>query len=278
MDTTCDHATRGGMPSRVRGGTSSGPFGPDAPLSYWSSSSVEADVTFLYSDGTGELQPGEIEGLIAQLAERLPGYDPAQYFASQPGIFTRYEHLVVAQGSDDGRAAGLLGARWFDDGDLRFLYLWTGIVAAEVQKRHLTQRMFRYLMRKVLEVRPRPEVIAAKTYSPLWYKVMSRLAGSIPGASLYPRLGLPQDAALTALATRVHRQVAPTLEMLTGSGVILGAQAVVGPDFFPLARPLSGNPDLDRFFEENVSRDDQVLTIIDARNIEDSEFARIFQK
>jgi hypothetical protein len=56
-------------------------------------------------------------------------------------------------------------------------------------------------------------------------------------------------------------------------GVVRGAQAVVGPDFFPRERPLSGMVALDKFFASNLSRDDQVLTCIDLSSVSTSTLA-----
>jgi hypothetical protein len=235
-----------------------------AQSNYWKARVTNGNLEFRYSDGKGEVAAGELERIIADLAQAMPGYNPPQYFASQPGIFTNYAHLVIASECDSGRAVGLLGSRWFKGDDLTFLYLWTGMVAERAQKQELLQQMFFLLLDKALETNRFPPAIAAKTYSPLWYKVMQRLTAAFAGARLYPVLnGIGQEPDMVELARQVHRQLTPTLTMRTDVGVILGAQAVVGPDFFPPVQPRSGDRAIDGHFQTHVTREDQVLTIID---------------
>src|SRR5262249_48955641 len=147
---------------------------------------------FQYSDGKGEITGRELERLIADLADGMPGYNPPQYFASQPNIFRNYAHLVIVNECDSGQTIGLLGSRWFRNEDLTFLYLWTGMVAERAQKHKLLQRMFFFLLEKALENNGFPPAIAAKTYSPLWYKVMQRLTAAFVDARLYPIIGAAQ--------------------------------------------------------------------------------------
>ena len=253
--------------------TASSPRNQTSETAYWLSHEVRGNLDFIYSEGRGHLPAAEMDRLIQDLADGMPGYDPAQYFATQPGIFNRYEHLVIAKTPHDGCVKGLLGARWFENRELRFLYLWTGMVATNTQKRGLTTNMFGHLMWAILMQHPMPQVIAAKTFSPLWYKVMSKIAASIPGAALYPVVGTEQAPELVKMAAKVHRQVTPTLPMEFDVGVVRGAQAVVGPDFFPRERPLSGTASLDTFFGSNLSRDDQVLTCIDLSSVSTSMLA-----
>lgn len=235
-----------------------------AQSDYWKARLTNGNFEFRYSDGKGDIAAGELERLIADLEEAMPGYNPPQYFASQPGIFRNYAHLVTVSERDSGRAVGLLGTRWFKDDDLTFLYLWTGMVAERAQKQKLLQRMFFFLLDKALESNRFPRAIAAKTYSPLWYKVMQRLTEAFAGARLYPVLnGTGQDADMVELARQVHRQLTPTLTMRADLGVILGAQAVVGPDFFPPVQPRCGDRTIDSHFQAHVTREDQVLTVID---------------
>src|SRR5262249_16478597 len=168
---------------------------------YWKARVTNGNFEFRYSDGKGHIAAGELERLIADLKEAMPGYNPPQYFASQPGIFRNYAHLVTVSERDSGRAVGLLGTRWFRDDDLTFLYLWTGMVAERTQKQQLLQRMFFFLLDKALENNRFPPAIAAKTYSPLWYKVMQRLTEAFAGARLYPVLnGTGQEPDMVELA------------------------------------------------------------------------------
>jgi hypothetical protein len=245
--------------------------------SYWLATLDLEDLRCFYSDGKGYLPREEMDRLVQDLVDGMPGYNPTEYFSIHPDIFNRYEHVLIAKSKQDGRMKGMLGARWFEDHDVRFLYLWSGFVATNTQKRGLMTRMFGHLMALILQEHPMPPVIAAKTYSPIWYKVMSRITAAIPGAVLYPRLGTEQDAAMIAIASRVRRLVTPALAMESQTGVIRGAQAAIGNGFFPPERPTSGTAELDRFFLENVTRDDQVLTCIDVSRVNQAAILRAIE-
>jgi hypothetical protein len=61
------------------------------------------------------------------------------------------------------------------------------------------------------------------------------------------------------------------------NGVIRGAQAAIGNGFFPAERPTTGAAELDRFFLENVTRDDQVLTCIDVSRVDQATILRAIE-
>ena len=249
----------------------------DHSTSYWLTTLDLDDLCCLYSDGKGYLPADEVDRLVQDLVDGMPGYNPTEYFSIHPDIFNRYEHVLIAKSKQDGRMKGLLGARWFASHDFRFLYLWSGFVATSAQKRGLMTRMFGHLMTQILQQHPMPPVIAAKTYSPIWYKVMSKIAAAIPGAMLYPSIDKAQQPAMVEIASRVHRLVTPALPMESRSGVIRGAQAAIGNGFFPAERPTTGTADLDRFFLKNVTRDDQVLTCIDVSTIDQPTILRAIE-
>jgi hypothetical protein len=253
------------------------PHSRESNTSYWLTTLDLEDLCCFYSDGKGHLPAEEIDRLVQDLVDGMPGYNPIPYFSLHPGIFNKYEHVLIAKSKQDGRLKGLLGARWFDDDNFRFLYLWSGFVATNAQKRGLMTRMLGHLMTLILREHPMPPVIAAKTYTPIWYKVMSKITASIPGAVLYPSIGTRQMPALIEMASRVHRQVTPTLPIELQIGVIRGAQAAIGRDFFPAERPTTGTAELDGFFLENVTRDDQVLTCIDLSSVDQATILRAIE-
>ena len=233
-------------------------------MTYWKDRKEEADVALLYSDGQGLITEAETQEIITDIGQGLAQYDITGYFASQPGIFNRYEHAVIARDKQDSRTVGLLGTRWFRSDECAFLYLWTGMVAERTQRRKLTQRMFAWLWHKVLEVHEMPAAVVAKTYNPVWYLVMRRIAEALPGSRLYPEVGgKRQDDEMTSLVLKVHRLLAPTLELRIESGVLLEAQkAIGGSGFWPTPPPISGDEQVDRHFESHCSKEDQIIQVL----------------
>jgi hypothetical protein len=249
----------------------------DRSTPYWLATLDLGDLFCLYSDGKGYLPAEEMRQLVQDLVDGMPGYSPTEYFSIHPDIFNRYEHVLIAKSKEDGRMKGMLGTRWFENDDFRFLYLWSGFVATNTQKRGLMSRLFGHLMTIILQQHPMPRVIAAKTYSPIWYRVMSKITTAIPGAALYPSIDREQALAMVDIASSVHRLITPALPMELKSGVIRGAQAAIGNGFFPTERPTSGVADLDRFFSENVTRDDQLLTCIDLSKVDEQTVLRAIE-
>jgi hypothetical protein len=108
---------------------------------------------------------------------------------------------------------------------------------------------------------------------------MKRIADFLPGSELYPLVGdEPQGPNMVALTRKTHQLLCPTLTLRESVGVILGGQAVVGPGFFPSARPCSGDNLLDGYFVRNVTRDDQVLTVIDVSRTSHGEVLEALSK
>lgn len=243
---------------------------------YWKQELEINNLVFRYSDGAGNPRQGELERVVEDLAQGMPEYNPTQYFARQPNIFNNYAHVVTAVEQRSGKTIGLLGSKWFTSNDFSCLYLWTGMVADRAQKQNLTMMMFYLVLEKALSERALPPVIAAKTFSPIWYKVMKRITDFIPSAELYPRIGiLPQRPKMVALARQTHHLLCPTLELKENVGVVLGGQSAVGPDFFPISRPCSGDAILDEYFAGNLTTDDQVLTVIDVSRASRQEVERV---
>jgi len=77
-----------------------------------------------------------------------------------------------------------------------------------------------------------PLVIAAKTYSPVWYKVMSKVTACHPGRGAlslhWHRTGTGDDRDCVQGSPAGD----PTLSLESQNGVIRGAQAAIGNGFF----------------------------------------------
>jgi hypothetical protein len=229
---------------------------------FWKDQLTVKDFTLLYSDCNSEIAPEEKSQIIANLDESLPGYDVKQYFGSQPNIFRDYDHLNIARDST-GNTVGLLGSKWFSSAELTYLYLWTAIIGEQARKSGLLTSIFLWQLSKAVMEKTTPPLIATKTYNPIVYKAMDALHRIIAGSRFYPAInGSSQDPELVAKAKQVVALLCPKLEVKYDSAVVVGGQRVLAPNFFP-ELPSSRDPIVDSYFETNLTRNDQILMIVD---------------
>jgi hypothetical protein len=229
---------------------------------FWKEQLRVKQFTMLYSDCNSEIAPEEKNQIIADLDESLPGYDVQQYFGSQPNIFRDYDHLTVARDST-GNTVGLLGSKWFSSPELTYLYLWTAMIAESARKSGLLTSIFLWQLSKAVEEKMIPALIATKTYNPIVYKAMNALHHLIAGSRFYPAInGSNQNPELVDRAKQVVSLLCPKLEVKYDTAVVVGGQGVLAPDFFP-ELPSSRDPIVDSYFESNLTRNDQILMIVD---------------
>ena len=252
---------------------------------FWKDELAVKGFTLLYSDCKNAISAEESTKIIADLDDSLPGYDVKEYFGSQPNIFRDYDHLTIARDSATGGTVGLLGSKWFSSSDVTYLYLWTAMVAERVRKSSLLSSLFLWELDKAVKERTAPPMIATKTYNPIVYKAMNALHRLIPGSRFYPTIeDSSQNPEMVALAKQVVGLLCPKLEVRYDTAVVVGGQGVLAPNFFP-ELPSSRDPAVDKFFERNLTRDDQILMIVEIprsshealsvllRNAEMSKFA-----
>lgn len=214
-------------------------------------------------------RPLGIEGGAAvtrDLADGLPEFNVAQYFSTQPTIFVDYDHLVTAHEAGSGRAIGLLGARWLGGPELRFLYLWTAMIADAYRHTMLFNRIVGCFFEKVAAHSPDgalPGLIVTKTYNPVVYSIFKSFAlGGGKDIEVYPMLpAQAQDPDMTALAQRIASAISPKLVLQPETGVVPGGQAMVAPDFFPRMEA-SNDIGVNRHFQAHLTRSDQVLCVL----------------
>jgi hypothetical protein len=230
---------------------------------FWKDQLSVKEFTLLYSDCNTEIVPEEKSKIIADLDESLPGYDVQQYFGSQPNIFRDYDHLTVARDSISGNTVGLLGSKWFSSPELTYLYLWTAMIGEGARKSGLLTSIFLWQLSKVVQEKTTPPLIATKTYNPIVYKAMNALHHLIAGSRFYPAInGSNQDPELVGRAKQVVALLCPKLEVKYDTGVVVGGQGVLAPNFFP-ELPSSRDPIVDSYFDSNLTRNDQILMIVD---------------
>lgn len=228
---------------------------------YWKDRWETEGLQMRYSDGQGHARPGTFKQLINELQEQMPGYNAGQYFENQPNIFRDYDHLVVARTSEQGKAVGLVGARWFRDKDFSFLYLWTAMISEQLRGRHLVRNILSFLVEKAAQQHDAPLVFASKTYSPLAFRAFMTGISLVPGvAGVYPDIESDkQRPELVEQARRITALLCPKLEVDYDRAVVRDGQIGVAPDFFPERMPLSGDARMDAYFQQHLTRKDQVL-------------------
>ena len=230
---------------------------------FWKDRIAAEEYTLLYSDCREELPPDEVERVVHDLHEGLPGNDVRQYFINQPSIFRDYNHLTIARDSEGDNTIGLLGSKWFSSPDVTFLYLWTAISVHRVRRKGLLNTMFLWQLEKAIGERGVPPIIATKTTNPIVFKAIRSLHSLVPGSRLYPNIdGSSQEPELVAQAQRVVALLCPTLEVKYDAGVVIKGMAALAANFFP-ELPTSGDPAIDEYFRKNLTTDDQVLMLVD---------------
>jgi hypothetical protein len=198
------------------------------------------------------------------LALGLPEFNVRQYFGSQPTIFVDYDYVVTAYAEGSGRAIGLLGARWLGQGDCRFLYLWTAMIADAYRNSLLFNRMLKSFFLHVTagDENGLPSMIVTKTYNPVVYGIFKSFSQAVSGLQIYPQIpDVGQTLEMRSVAEKVAHGISPLLQLDPETGVIRGGQAMVAPDFFPRME-MSSDSDVNAHFQSHLTRADQILCIL----------------
>jgi hypothetical protein len=242
---------------------------------YWKDELKVGGVVLKYSDCQGAAGEDEFERIVRDLQAGMPGYNVPQYFGSQPGIFRKYSHLVVAQTADSHETVGLFGAKWFVGPTRRFLYFWTAMVAESHRRTAVTSAMVLWTLERAAAADGVPDVLASKTYSPVAFQALALINEVFPGVEFYPRTDNgPQSPKLVERARELVTMLCPTLDVDFETSVVRGGQAVLAPEFFPNPMPLSGDANVDRFFSR-LTRDDQILVLVDVPTEAQAAFTRV---
>lgn len=230
----------------------------------WKTQRALSHAILCYSDRSTPLSPARATKIIEDLANALPRHDVQQYFASQPDMFSNYDHLTVAYDTTGTTAIGLLVTKWFEARSFAYLYVWTTMVAERAQRTNLLSSLFLWQLAGAVTERRAPPVIAAKTYSPVAFNAMRALHRLLPGSELYPQMSALQPADATrAAAMEVAAVLCPHLTVDLDRAVVIGGQGLAA-NFFP-EMPMSGDVAVDEFFAERLTPSDQVLVVLDLR-------------
>jgi hypothetical protein len=218
---------------------------------------------FCFLDSEKSPTPEDQVKIVRDLGEVLPDYDVAQYFGSQPTIFDDYDHLTVAIDEQSSGVVGLVACRWMSVDQDPFLYIWTAMLGHAWQRSGLFMQMVTSHLENIDSIRGIPTTVATKTYNPAVYSILRRVSSLVEGATLYPEIPQTQQPqAMESTARRVAEVVCPSLAIEFDVGRVVGGQGVLAPDFFP-GMPFSTDPDVHDHFAKCVTRDDQILCVLD---------------
>lgn len=217
-------------------------------------------VRLIYSECSPGLCSETQASIIRELNAVMPRFDVAQYFGSQPTIFSDYDHLVVAV-NEQSEVVGMIGARWLKMGEEPFFYLWTAMVGDQFRSTPLFRCIVAELFVQTSARRGFPSLIVTKTYNPVVYNIIYRLTRGMDDTELYPNVDGPQSETSRALALRIASSVCPSLPFEVETGRVVGGQAVLAPNFFPEMQA-SKNSDVFGYFERLLTRDDQILCVV----------------
>lgn len=244
---------------------------------YWINKTNKKKYTFYYSEGRMSIDESEKKMIISDLYNGLDGYDVFQYFGSQPNIFHDYDHVVVAKDLEN-KAIGLIGSKWFESSEIKFIYIWTAIVVNEYQKTNLIHEMTMHMLTEAFLKKGFTNFIVTKTYNPTVYKLFFTYSKMFQHAGIYP--DILQDIAADSIRNIVDKVAAlvfPKLKFDKKTGRVIGGQSVLAPNFFPNL-PYCNNIDIYNYFKSNLTPDDQILTILYIPDAEKQTYVTKFLK
>jgi hypothetical protein len=211
----------------------------------------------------------EIEGvcqdsIVADLAGSMAGYDPENYY--KHFSLTDYHHLQVAR-DGTGRCRALLGTTSSTCCGEPFLFLVTGFVSDRDQGKGLMRQMIARTMLTLAAEGFHPGILAARTYNPIWYRMLGGFERLLDGSSFYPRPApAEQDPVLAQLAADVVAKANPGARFDPCLGVLRDGLAKT-PTLFRHNRPRSGDGAVDGLFHGELGAIDLVLTLLDIRRV-----------
>ena len=222
------------------------------------------DFHFLYRHG-GKVYPTSLkQKVIADLKKNMPDYGIEQYFATQAHIFEQADHMAMAVDRKTDEFVSMYAGRWFEQQDIRFLYIWTAMVGNAYRGRRVYTSTRSVFYNGVCRSRfPFPQLVAMKTYSPLIYTAYAAFS-RVQGVTVYPNLydmAHPRPE-LRALAGKVAALLCPKQPYDENLSILRGAQAAVAPDYHPYMQK-TDNAVIWEFFAHNLTRADQVLCLVD---------------
>ena len=240
---------------------------------YWKKEQKFAGYTLRFSICDVLLDKDERLQILRDLDEGLLEYNVFEYFDAQPKIFNEYSHLVLIKENATNKTIGMLGAKSTQGSDFKFLYFRTAVLTTKYQGSMLLFKAYSWLLANAIENDGFYNVITAKTYNPVVYRIFQRnkeLLGDQVG--LYPHINARNDATMVGLAKSICHVLCPTLEFDEDSGCIRRGQAMA-PTFYPRLPTCSDDVVYD-YFKKHLTFEDQILCVVNIPTSLEQEFKR----
>jgi hypothetical protein len=135
------------------------------------------------------------------------------------------------------------------------------------QGKGVMRRMIAHLVLALARRGFHPGVLAARTYNPVWYRMLAGLGSALPGSVFYPRPSAPGKIP-SSLAWPPSWSPAPTRapRSTPASGCCETAWRAPRRCFAAVA-PRSGDSGVDGLFHDELGAIDLVLTLLDIRRV-----------
>jgi GNAT superfamily N-acetyltransferase len=241
---------------------------------------AQADLRTHYIRDPFAIETIDVDQIVQELAEASPNSTPSAWVGSMP--LTEYDHVVLASDRRSGHCLGVMGARdGVTERDEEFLFIHTGFVAERARGRGLMRRMIALTLLRAAGNDTMPRVIAARTSSRLFYRVLHDFGTRIPEVAVYPDLEAgPVSLPAAGLAQRIARQVARGTRFEPGTGALRGGLLAAGGASIPST--LSHDPRIDELFGRTLAPSDQILAMVDLRGASEDaiveEARRIYRR
>lgn len=241
---------------------------------------AQSDLRTHYIRDPFAIETIDVDQIVQELAEASPNSTPSAWVGHMP--LTEYDHVVLASDRRSGRCVGVMGARdGVTDRDEEFLFIHTGFVAERARGRGLMRRMIALTLLRAAGNDAMPRIIAARTSSRLFYRVLHDFGTRIPEVGVYPDLAAgPVSLPAAGLAQRIARQVARGTRFEPGTGALRGGLLAAGGA--PLPPMLSHDKRIDELFGRTLAPSDQILAMVDLRRASEDiiveEARRIYRR
>ncbi len=224
---------------------------------------AQSDLRTHYIRDPFAIETIDVDQILEELAEASPDSTPSAWVGRMP--LTEYDHVVLASDRRSGHCLGVMGARdGVTERDEEFLFIHTGFVAERARGRGLMRRMIALTLLRAAGNDAMPRVIAARTSSGLFYRVLHDFGTRIPEVVVYPDPeARPVSLPAAGLAQRIARQVARGTRFEPGTGALRGGLLAAGGE--PTPPMLSHDPQIDELFGRTLAPPDQILAMVDLR-------------
>jgi GNAT superfamily N-acetyltransferase len=223
---------------------------------------TQADLRMTYLSDPFAIEAIDQDQVIQELSSGAEQDDPARWLGRR--LFTDYHHLVLAN-DRYGRSLAVLGVRDGTTPKEDFLFLDTGFVSPALRGRGLLRRMIALVILRAAREGPAPQVIAARTCNPVWFRMLRGFAGRFTECSFFPQTDEPAvNLSTAALAQRIARQIGGGRQLQISSGVLRGGYPTL-PEPAENKPSLSRDPVIDALFGQELTLSNEILTVLDLR-------------